>query len=34
MVKAWTYNGMVPGPWIRVEPGDKVEMVLHNELPI
>ncbi len=34
VVKAWTYNGMVPGPWIRVEPGDKVEVVLRNELPI
>ncbi|MCU1351404.1 MAG: putative multicopper oxidase [Acidimicrobiales bacterium] len=34
VVKAWTYNGIVPGPWIRVQPGDKVEVVLHNELPI
>jgi FtsP/CotA-like multicopper oxidase with cupredoxin domain len=34
VVKAWTYNRQVPGPWIRVEPGDKVELVLHNELPI
>ena len=34
VVKAWTYNGTVPGPWIRVEPGDKVEVVLRNELPI
>ena len=34
IVKAWTYNGTVPGPWIRVEPGDKVEVVLRNELPI
>lgn len=33
-VKAWTYNGMVPGPWIKVNPGDKVEVVLRNELPI
>jgi FtsP/CotA-like multicopper oxidase with cupredoxin domain len=33
-VKAWTYNGMVPGPWIRVEPGDKVQLVLENDLPI
>jgi FtsP/CotA-like multicopper oxidase with cupredoxin domain len=33
-VKAWTYNGMVPGPWLRVEPGDKVEIVLKNDLPI
>ena len=34
IVKAWTYNGQVPGPWLRVEPGDKVEVVLTNNLPI
>ena len=34
VVKAWTYNGMVPGPWIRIEPGDKVAVHLRNELPI
>jgi len=34
IVKAWTYNGIVPGPWIKVNPGDKVEVVLRNELPI
>ncbi len=34
VVKAWTYNGRVPGPWLRVEPGDKVEVVLTNNLPI
>lgn len=34
VVKAWTYNGMVPGPWIRVEPGDKVKVVVKNKLPI
>jgi len=33
-VKAWTYNGMVPGPWITVQPGDKVKIVLKNDLPI
>ena len=32
-VAAWAYNGQVPGPWIRVEPGDRVRVVLHNELP-
>jgi plastocyanin len=32
-VQAWTYNGMVPGPLIRVEPGDRVRLVLQNELP-
>lgn len=33
-VKAWAYNGMVPGPWIRVEPNDKVEVVIKNSLPV
>jgi uncharacterized cupredoxin-like copper-binding protein len=32
-VDAWTYNGTVPGPTMRVEPGDKVRVVLKNELP-
>jgi FtsP/CotA-like multicopper oxidase with cupredoxin domain len=32
-VEAWTYNGTVPGPTIRVEPGDRVRIVLHNQLP-
>lgn len=33
VVKAWTYNGTVPGPTIRVDVGDKVSVVLRNELP-
>jgi FtsP/CotA-like multicopper oxidase with cupredoxin domain len=32
-VDAWTYNGTVPGPTLKVNPGDKVKVVLHNELP-
>ena len=32
-VRAWTYNGAVPGPTIQVSPGDKVSVVLHNQLP-
>ena len=32
-VDAWTYNGTVPGPTIQVDPGDKVRVVLHNQLP-
>jgi FtsP/CotA-like multicopper oxidase with cupredoxin domain len=32
-VKAWTYNGTVPGPTIQVDPGDRVRVVLHNHLP-
>lgn len=32
-VKAWTYNGTVPGPTIRVAVGDRIEVALRNELP-
>jgi FtsP/CotA-like multicopper oxidase with cupredoxin domain len=32
-VQAWTYNGTVPGPTIRVNVGDTVQIVLHNHLP-
>jgi FtsP/CotA-like multicopper oxidase with cupredoxin domain len=33
IVQAWTYNGMVPGPQMHVDVGDRVEIELHNELP-
>ena len=33
VVKAWTYNGTVPGPTISVDVGDKVEVVVDNKLP-
>jgi uncharacterized cupredoxin-like copper-binding protein len=33
-VDAWTYNGMVPGPSINAEVGDKVHLTLHNKLPV
>lgn len=33
LVKAWTYNGTVPGPTIRVADGDRIEVVLKNALP-
>ncbi|HEX6568035.1 MAG TPA: multicopper oxidase domain-containing protein [Acidimicrobiales bacterium] len=33
-VDAWTYNGMVPGPQLRADVGDDVEIVVHNELPM
>jgi FtsP/CotA-like multicopper oxidase with cupredoxin domain/uncharacterized cupredoxin-like copper-binding protein len=33
VVKAWAYNNQVPGPWIKVNTGDKVRIVLHNKLP-
>lgn len=32
-VTAWTYNGTVPGPLIRVNEGDKIRVILKNELP-
>jgi len=32
-VKAWTYNGTVPGPTIKVADGDRIQVVLKNELP-
>ncbi|MDQ6780428.1 MAG: multicopper oxidase domain-containing protein, partial [Candidatus Eremiobacteraeota bacterium] len=32
-VKAWTYNGTVPGPTIHVRQGDRVRVVLINKLP-
>ena len=34
VVKAWAYNNMVPGPFIKVDPGDDVEVQIKNELPI
>ncbi len=32
-VRAWGYNGQVPGPEIRVTQGDKVRVMLENRLP-
>ncbi|MEP6625859.1 MAG: multicopper oxidase domain-containing protein [Acidimicrobiia bacterium] len=32
-VKAWTYNGQVPGPMIKVAVGDRVRIVVRNKLP-
>ncbi len=33
-VRAWTFNGTVPGPWIKVNVGDHVRVVLDNKLPM
>ncbi len=33
-VDAWSYNGIVPGPMIRVDLGDRVQVVVHNETPM
>jgi len=32
-VEAWTYNGVVPGPEIRVTEGDKCRFIVENRLP-
>jgi len=32
-VEAWAYNDCVPGPQIRVREGDRVRMIVKNELP-
>lgn len=32
-VEAWTYNGVVPGPQIRIQKGDKVRVIFENKLP-
>jgi FtsP/CotA-like multicopper oxidase with cupredoxin domain len=32
-VEAWTYNGVTPGPEVRVTEGDKVRFHVTNELP-
>ena len=32
-VKAWAYNEQVPGPQIRMREGDRVRIILKNDLP-
>jgi FtsP/CotA-like multicopper oxidase with cupredoxin domain len=32
-VTAWAYNGQVPGPMLRVKPGEKIRVVFTNNLP-
>ncbi|MGA1554975.1 MAG: multicopper oxidase domain-containing protein [Ilumatobacteraceae bacterium] len=34
VVEAYTYNGTVPAPEIRADVGDKIRVVLKNELPV
>jgi len=34
LVEAWSYNGIVPGPLIKVDIGDNVKVILHNKLPM
>jgi plastocyanin len=33
VTEAYAYNGMVPGPQLRAEVGDRIRIILHNELP-
>lgn len=32
-LKAWGYNGVTPGPTIEVDEGDRVRIIVKNELP-
>lgn len=32
-VDGWSYNGMIPGPFMHANVGDKIRIVLKNELP-
>jgi uncharacterized cupredoxin-like copper-binding protein len=34
IVDAWSYNGVVPGPEIRVDVGDRIRVNVTNELPL
>lgn len=34
VVEAWTFNGMVPGPLIRLEVGERMHLRVKNDLPI
>jgi uncharacterized cupredoxin-like copper-binding protein len=34
VVEAWTFNGMVPAPMMRLDVGDKVQVRIQNDLPI
>jgi manganese oxidase len=33
-VEGWAYNGQIPGPWIKLDVGDKVEINVTNETPL
>lgn len=34
VVDAWTYNGVVPAPQIKVDVGDRVRVIVNNETPM
>jgi manganese oxidase len=33
IVKAWTYNGTVPGPTLKADVGDHIKIIVDNQLP-
>ncbi len=33
-VEAYAYNEMVPGPQLRAQVGDRIRIILHNDLPV
>jgi plastocyanin len=33
VLEAYAYNGMVPGPQLRAQVGDRIRIILHNQLP-
>jgi manganese oxidase len=34
VVEGWGYNGQIPGPEIRTDVGDKVQVIVENDLPM
>ncbi len=34
IVDAWTYNGVVPAPMIKLDVGDHIRVLFHNALPV
>lgn len=34
IVQAYSYNGQVPGPWIKINTGDQVQIRVTNDLPM
>lgn len=34
LVEGWAYNGQIPGPWIRLDVEDSVEIRVTNETPL
>lgn len=33
IVEGWAYNGMIPGPTIKINTGDKIRVTIKNDLP-